>query len=55
MRLRSDSAGPQPVGNVTYEINVQGGLESADAIARRVLDVVERRERRIHGVRVRPS
>ena len=55
MHLSSNTSGPQPVGNVTYEINVQGGWDSSDAIARKVLDVIERRERRVHGVQVRPT
>jgi hypothetical protein len=36
----------------TYVINVTGGLDSADTIARRVDDIIRRRERRIHGVSV---
>jgi hypothetical protein len=49
----SSNQGPQPVGNVTYEINVQGGWDSSDAIARRVADVLQQRERRMTGVKVR--
>lgn len=41
------------VGSVTYEINVSGGLDSSDAIARRVLDLIQQRERRVRGVTVR--
>jgi len=40
------------VGSVTYEINVSGGLDSSDAIARRVLALLQERERRVHGVTV---
>jgi hypothetical protein len=41
-----------PSQSVTYEINVSNTLDSADTIARRVLDVIEKRERRIYGIRV---
>jgi hypothetical protein len=43
---------PQDVGSVTYEINVSGSLDSPDTIARRVADVLERRDRRMRGVKV---
>lgn len=47
--LAVNEAAPQ---SITYEINVANTLDSADSIARRVMDLVERRERRINGIRV---
>jgi hypothetical protein len=51
--LRLGATTHAPASSVTYEINVSGGLDSADAIARRVADVLERRQRRISGITVK--
>jgi hypothetical protein len=52
MRLVGTLGAVPPSQSVTYEINVSNTLDSADSIARRVIDVIERRERRINGIRV---
>lgn len=53
--LHGVSAAAAPVTEINYHISVSGGLDSADSIARRIEQTMERRERRIHGVTVRPS